>query len=555
MDYSAVPVACVDEYWLKQLFLPDALMCLNSSVGLLVLPTDSRDEGDYLLGQIEKAFADTRKVHRISLNPRDPTICFMSILGSADRRCFSQIDPITIFIRGGHYIPDWFIEEHLFALDKICTAFHKTLVLNVGRIDSLLKRESSSIKTLGDVPRFIDYPHDTRKKLIQWAAIQYLDSISSFAPSGGNSFLEKLSELVIQKNPSSREQIIRFMLRLNACVALGDDIDYLTVASLVAEEHLTSHPINLCSCSELCNLFQDCCNRLEVLRAPFKSLTGFEFFRDNQELPHAFDGGDPLNWLMSVVAFLGNLFFDAGKQRGLSIIDQFCFDHQRNDIIAADGRSKFRDALHNLRTFFFHGMDPASKDNYPTFSGVESLMAHSNPRSKDIRYAARYTLSCLLELLHDLVVNAEKVVFALPIAPTAYMVKQRLESVQRETEDYVLKRTIRDTVSKLKLDLDPDLMFQKHGNRIKKRIATSTCSLAKLHETLVGVVEEECVLETRRFPNIGSLLIDSGLRDREVGEALKALKQQWDSNPQMTVEQLQQRIPELSASMINSRQV
>ncbi len=555
MDYNVVPVACADEQWLKQVFIPSAISHLKSSVGLSLLPTDSPDEGNYLLGKIEQALSDAIKVHRISLDYRDPTICFMSIWGSIDSRCFAQIDPHTILVRGGHYLPSWFIEEHLIALDRLCTAFHKTLVLNIGRLDSLRKLERSSIQTLCDVPTFSEYPQDTKKNFIQWAAMQYLDNIANDSLSCDNSIREQLSEIVIQKNPSSRGQIIRFLLRLNERVTLGDEEDYLSTASSVAEKHFAIQPVRLLPCSELSELFQDCCKRLDVLRVPFKSATDFEFFRDNQELPHAFDGGDPLNWLMSVVAFLSNLFIDAGKQRGLSIIDQFRFDHQRNDLIAADGRSDFRDALHTLRTFFFHGVDPANKDNSHILTGVGRLMAHSNPSSKDIRYAARYTLSRLLELLHDLVENAEKVVLALPMAPTAYMVKQRLEGVQREVEDYVLKRTIRETIDILKLDLDRDLMFQKYCNEIKKRIAMSTCSLANLHETLIGIVEDACLEETRRFPSIGKLLLANGLKDRELSFAREVLKQEWDSNPQMTVEQLTGKIQELSASIIASRQI
>jgi hypothetical protein len=555
MDYNVVPVACVDEHWLKRVFLPDAMLHLDRSVGLSLLPTDSPEEGDYLLGQIEKAFSGTRKVHRISLNHRDPTICLMSIWGSSDRCCFSQIEPQTILIGGGHYMPNWFIEEQLFSLDKLCSAFHKTLVMSVGRLENLRKIERSSIQTLGDVPAFTVYPQETKKNFIRWAATQYLDNIANDSLSGDNSIREQISELVIQKNPSSREQIVGFMLRLNERVTLGDEEDYLSAASSVAELHFASQPVRLFSCSELSNLFRDCCSRLEVLRAPFKTATDMEFFRENQEMPHAFDGGDPLNWLMSVVAYLSNLFIDAGKQRGLSIIDQFCFDHQRNDLIAFDGRSEFRDALHTLRTFFFHGMDPANKDNNSLLSNVAKLMAHSNPSSKDIRHTARYTLLRLLELLRDLVENAEKVVLALPMAPTAYMLKQRLEGVQREVEDYVLKRVFRETVGNLKLDLDPDLMFQIHCNGIKKKIATSTCSLANLHGTLIGIVEETCILEARRFPNIGELLLANGLKDRELGFARESLKQEWDSNPQMTLEQLTRKIPELSASIIASRQI
>jgi hypothetical protein len=141
------------------------------------------------------------------------------------------------------------------------------------------------------------------------------------------------------------------------------------------------------------------------------------------------------------------------------------------------------------------------------------------------------------------------------MAPTAYMVKQRLEGVQREVEDYVLKRTIRETIDILKLDLDRDLMFQKYCNEIKKRIAMSTCSLANLHETLIGIVEDACLEETRRFPSIGKLLLANGLKDRELSFAREVLKQEWDSNPQMTVEQLTGKIQELSASIIASRQI
>ena len=132
MRFNEVPVGCVEPGWLSEVFIPataDKLTTDRSAVFLM--PTDSHRESEFLCARLAQSLGQEygKQVGEIHLNPADPTLFWEALFGLPDTgptfdyhlRCD------ILVIRGGNYLPQWFVDDHIDFLIAIAFAFNPGL--------------------------------------------------------------------------------------------------------------------------------------------------------------------------------------------------------------------------------------------------------------------------------------------------------------------------------------------------------------------------------------------------------------------------------------------
>ncbi len=212
MQFSEVPVACADAAWLSREFLPNIEAKVVTEPCLVVLPTDSHEESEFLLSRAKRFLEQTRVgfIRELRLSPTDPSLAWESIFGTPDAR--SAFDSATecdaLLVRGGNYLPAWFLLKHVRGLGAYAKSYRIAVLLPVAR--SVVHAAGSS--TVLAVPSFPEASEQLQRSFVAWAIEQYVNDLGDRPPVDRHQSREELNDIICQARPRSRSEV-EFWLR------------------------------------------------------------------------------------------------------------------------------------------------------------------------------------------------------------------------------------------------------------------------------------------------------------------------------------------------------
>lgn len=554
MAYNEVPVALAGIGWLDTFLSQTAAKLIENSASLVLMPTDSHRESDFLCSRLAQFLRDNKNVRvvDVTLSPADPTLCWESLFGLPDITSQFQdhIDFDVLMIRGGNYLPKWFLDNHLAFLRAMSDAFSVRILLPVSR--AVAKDVDYHSEHL-EIPSLKNANKADVKAYILWAIEEFLPDLRDEGECVNRSAMrEEMCELFLIDQPASRTRIDDALEFYNATFdsdcyssviaytkAKGPDIAGLRFVE----------PSSVLAKDTLQEAFDENVKTLKKLNDDFLAVTGLPLLAPSHEYSHPFESSDPLHWFIGCVSYLGCIFFDSGKKSGLTW--SLKFDCENNTLVPNDPPI-FLTTLRLLRTWFQHSLNPDDVEDRKTSAFVEDWIARAIGVSD--KFGRQYARLCLWRLLSELagtIARVESVVTSLAAADEAIRINmlREMDRISRTAAEHEVLRSIMEVVSELEINVDPNVVIKKHLPQIIKDLKGSSCRLEALDAELRRLCEHYCFLVARTAPSVGKLLREKGLAPKLIGIVIETLNKEWDNDVKMTPEDYEQRAIELAESM------
>jgi hypothetical protein len=271
----------------------------------------------------------------------------------------------------------------------------------------------------------------------------------------------------------------------------------------------------------------------------FQALLGQPLLFNYQELKNPFASAEPDDWFFALVSHLSCVVFDAGKNT-LEPLTDYSFDAVAGDIVGQPC-SDFIPNLRLLRTLFQHAMSLENERNRQILEKVADWYErHHAPRDPGPEYA-RLLADALLGAWERTVICVHDVVVNLGRAPSAAVVRQRLEIASRNIEQGELLQFIEEAIRNIDPGVDLERVKKKHEGEIRNSLKTSCLKGLELEKYARQLVEEAVAKESRLFPIDGDWLKGEGFQPgREMGAWRDRFRQEWEKQgPEVTQEAFQ----------------
>ena len=561
MQFNEVPIACVEPSWLTDEFLPAVAGKLaDSTPSVFGMPTDSHQESEFLAARLARHLRDQGVpfVRELRLSPTDPTLEWELLFGTPDHcgtfDLLSECD--VLIVRGGNYLPMWFMEEHLHRLRSNAESHHTHIVIPLSRsVASACIRIGECL----DVPTLKDVPEPRLREYVASSIDEVIDDVRDEGSIDRSAARQELCDIIVAGHPRSRSIVKVWLEHYLEEFARSECGSVLEVARRIPPDHVMTgfpEPARIPARKILKAEFDDALHSLHTLNAMFRETTGYRLFRNNHDLPHPFDASDPQYWFIGCVSNLGSLFFDAGKKNGLAVATQYVTDNGTGDIVSME-LNPFTKSLRLLRTYFQHGLDPDDTDDRRTLAAVRDWFSRVLGAGQTFsRENARLSLVELLSQYRTCVSQLSNVVANLEQCPTSYALKSQLERNARTFAEHEVERAINSVVDRLELDVEPSEVKRLSLDAIMSKLKNSTCRLTQMNmnEELLRIVENYCLDAARRPPQIGAWLKKQGLQGRQIGECNRQLMKAWDDDATMTKDQFMLMAEKLTLKMKRGRQ-
>jgi len=541
VEFSEVPIACVEPSWLPDAFLPN-LRCMASDTGIVhLMPTDSARESDFLCTQVHK-YASTeigKTVVELKLDARDPTLDWDVLYGSPDSppTINSHLACDVLIVRGGNYLPIWFVESHLDYIIAFAECFGVHVVLPLSRVVG--EGCQGRLNTI-EVPSLADCDERTRRSFTMRAIENALADLRDEGDVIDRSAArQELCQLILSDLPESRTRIedaLEFYATTVDFDAFDSTLEYAKHVPPKVAGRRFSEPAVIEPRRVLRRNFDSNVEVLWKLHVEFERHTGYQLLEAMHALPHPFDSSDPLHWFISSVSYLGCLFFDAGKRTGLPVVMKYGIDADAS-LLPRGEADEFSLSLRTLRTYFQHNLNPDTMSDRKTIAEAEQWFQEATRQAGSFsRHGGRSYLAKLLADLGDTIKRITAIVGQLGVVEekTRDKVRWELDRATRTVAEHEIDGAIKQVIEEQNLDVDCDEVVKKYQAKIVKDVRDSHCKIENIDDYLIRICERYCHEMAREPPRVGQLLKDQGLEGRQIGECVRRLEEEWNASPQMT---------------------
>ncbi len=539
MEFNEVPIACVEPSWLPNVFLPKlrGMACDTGTVHLM--PTDSARESDFLCMQIRN-YASTeigKTVVELKLDARDPTLNWDAVYGGPDGppEINTRHGCDVLIVRNGNYLPLWFVEDQLDYIVAFAESFGMHVLLPLSRV--VAEHFVGRMNTI-EVPSLADFDEGTIRCFTLGAIENALADLRDEGELIDRSAARaELCQLILSDLPESRTRIedaLEFYANTVDFDAFQSTLEYAKHVPPKVAGRRFSEPALIEPRDVLRRTFDSNVEMLRNLQEVFEGHTGYQLLEAMHDLPHPFDSFDPLHWFIGSVSYLGCLFFDAGKKRGLPVVMKYGVDADAR-LLPRGEPDEFSLSLRTLRTYFQHNLNPQSVRDRRIIAEAEQWFQESTLQAGSFsRYGGRLYLANLLDDLGNTVRRIDAIVRQLGGAKQSRdELRRELDRAARTVAEHEIDGAIKQVIQEQDLDLDCDEVVKQYQARIVKDVRESRCKTENIGDHLVRVCERYCHEMACEPPRIGQLLKEQGLEGRQIGKCSRRLVAEWEANPQM----------------------
>ncbi len=504
MSFDQVPVACVQPSWLSETFLPETARQLTSADhSVHLMATDSHREAEFLCNRLIAHLGSQCQVKDLLLDAIDPTLGWEALFGLPDAspviNARSECD--VLVVKGGNYLPQWFLDQHLLYLRDVSTYFRVHLLLPISR--SVEASHADRLKTL-PVPSLKNASPDVLREFVLYSIISKVPDLRDTSSIDRGSYRNELCDLILADCPESRtrvEDALGFYAGTFDAEQFASIPEYARAVppSVAGKRH--AEPASIHNRNHLRSEFESGLRRLLELDRQFSSQCGQALLAQTHDLPDRFDSSDPRHWFIGCVSYLGCLFFDAGKKTGLSVMLSFDLGDSCGSLLRRDGEDAFQRSLRVLRTFFQHSLNPDNPDDRKTIAEVSDWFVEKcGAGSRFTRQSARCCVSAVLDGFSSTVDRLSRVIPALQNADVVVkqQISMELARFTRTMADHEVCQAIQNVVKGQGIDVDWEQVHKKYQARIVKDIKESTCGVENLGAMLVSVCEKYCYEMSRQ---------------------------------------------------------
>jgi hypothetical protein len=473
------------------------------------------------------------------LHPADPTLAWEGLFGLPDSASTLDIRSRwdVLFIRGGNYLPRWFVDTHVKCLIATALAFNVRILLPLSR--GVAECEHTEITI--HVPSIKDVPQETLREYILWAIDAFVPDLRNEGEMDRSAARGELCELFVAHPVESRSRIED---DLEFYASTFDSEKYDSIVSYARDNIPAStgtryvEPAAVLSKDELKAEFDCGVDSIRKLDEPFRLKTGYQLLSPTHEYSYPFDSSDPLHWFIGCVSYLGCLFFDAGKKTGLHVALRYNYDEGCGALVPVES-SPFIESLRVLRTLFQHNLNPDSSDDTKTLA-IAQQWFEINTGCVDpfSRQNARVCVSGLLNQFSKTVNQLGTVITHFGAANESVRTEmlRNMDQSSRTVAEHEVEAAVRRVSDELEINVSVAEVVRKYQDRIIKDIKGSACRIDRLSQELVRVCEHYCYEMARQQPRVGELLKGHGLSPREIGLCIEELNQEWQRDSTMTTE-------------------
>jgi hypothetical protein len=524
-SFLAIPVGAVEDDWLATGFRPNVIQCLDSfssTGGLVMLPVDSGAEADYLLSQIALMCRQASfVVKEIEVNRVDPFRFWGAFSGTCEQTgLFGALRSMVSLVQGGEMLPIHSIATHLNTLVHLIRATSTTVVLPL-----FFSQVSAFEKVMPGFPRLAvpslaNTPVERRKQLVHSLVSS---RVQGLAPSQKDEFVARL----LEGQPLSRSQIEYW---LDGYGSTDNPLEHIRRIPPPLPDGPAHEPPAVPTRKSLQERFISTLTWLRETDAQLQAVYGKPALFKHQPLRDPFESSEPNDWLVALVTHLSCLVFDAGKNT-LDCLADYSYDPNAQDIIG-QACSSLVPNLRALRTIFQHGISVENERNHDTIRKTTEWYYRSCGTHNPNPEHARLLASALLALWEELVHGIHQVVANLRTAPSAAVVRNRLDAESRNIEQGELLRLIDVAIQRIDPAVDSERVKKKYEEHIRNNLKASCFTGHAYLELARQLVEEAVARESRRCPIDSPWLQAQGLTPGpKFGYWLKLFIQEWDNMP------------------------
>jgi hypothetical protein len=526
-------------------FFPAADAAL-SLPGVVLLPVDSGEEGEYLLNALALRYTDLGiKVQDWVVDSADPFHFWAGFTGSAEDPGWSPTSPDELWlIHGGEFIPATAALTHLRELHRLTWIARAATILPVFR-SQLPIFESLKDPPLQPAPKWFSRVYKrlfglmgcvTRLDVptLADADLQRIETLTralvhsrvpGFAASALSGNADELVRRLVAAKPVSRSQLERWV-----DLFVQDDNPASAPANCDRRfvNDLPHQPVLIPTRRELREQFTIACERLKAAGSDFESDTGEPLFFPHQTLKDPFTSPEPHDWFFGLVSYISCIVFDAGKTR-LDILAKFTYDPTTGDF-RGEPACSLLNYLRPMRTAFQHAVHiTGNARNDHNLKLVESWYYKQCGSQAPCLTQYRRLTAALVSDWAAFVDGIANVIANLHRAPSALVVRNELALASRSIEQGELLAMIDRAAELAGTTIDAEAFRKKHEHALKSALKSSALTGKELKAFANTWVEDKVINEVRRCPADGDWLNAQGVPSGpELGDWLKRLHAEWE---------------------------